>query len=105
MVKTNITISLLTLPFFCSKIKVTKKVPRLRKRAKNHCFFLKTVKLPAQAIGALTFFLQQKKVTKNAALTEKPKNHCFSLKTVNSLRSDSTVFLTKKPVIFLTPIS
>jgi hypothetical protein len=32
---------------------------------------------------------------------KKAKNQCFFLKTVNSLRSNSTVFLTKKPIDFL----
>jgi hypothetical protein len=57
-------------------------------------------------IGFVTFFQQQKKVTKKCrAYGKSLKITVFFLKTVNSLRSDSTVFLTKKTLIFLTPFS
>jgi hypothetical protein len=38
-------------------------------------------------------------------LRKKSKNHAIFLKTVNSLRSNRTVFLTEKNLIFLTAFS
>jgi hypothetical protein len=54
----------------------------------------------------LPFFLQQKKGSKKCRrYRKKAKNQCLFLKTGNSLRSNSPVFLTKKPLIFLTLFS
>ncbi|MGF1584952.1 MAG: hypothetical protein ACFCUM_06495 [Bacteroidales bacterium] len=53
--------------------------------------------LSAQAAGAIPFFQQQKKKSKNAAAyITKPENPSFFLKTLNSQSSNSKVFLTKK---------
>jgi hypothetical protein len=51
------------------------------------------------------FSTAKKSYKKMPRLRKTAKNHYFSLKTVNSQSSDSTVFLTKKTLIFLTPFS
>jgi hypothetical protein len=96
-------INSLNFTFFSGKKVKQKKVAVCCKSLKIIALYSKNRELAALCYY---FFSTAKKSKQKMPRLRKPaKDQSFFLKTVNSLRSDRTVFLTEKTLIFLTPFS